>query len=138
MGAYDVQLCSGDGLADGAEGFEELRAAFALELGADEEDAVGGVVLDGIRGWDEGEIDTSAEVEDALGGDAVVEEKRLTEVLAEGEDGGHLLGGLLFVAESLVDALAGDTFHAEAAVEQLGQIAVVVGDAFAAGDDSGE
>ena len=48
VGAYDVELGGGDGLADGAEGFEELGAALAVEFGADEEDAVGGVVLGGI------------------------------------------------------------------------------------------
>ena len=138
VGAYDVKLGGGDGLADGGEGFEELGAAFALELGADEEDAVEGVVLGGSGIGDFGEVDGSADVEDALGWDAVVADEGLAEVLAEGEDGGHLLGGLLFVAEGLVDALAGYTFHAEAAVEQFGQIAVVVGDAFAAGDDGGE
>lgn len=44
-GAYDVQFRRGNGLADDAEGFEELGATLALELGADEEEAVGGVVL---------------------------------------------------------------------------------------------
>ena len=118
--AYDVQLGVGDGFADDAKGFEKLGAALAVEFGAYEENAVGGVVLVGVGVGECGEIDGSADVEDALRGDVVVADEGLAEVLAEGEDGGHLVGGLLFVAEGLVDALAGDAFDAEAAVEQLG------------------
>jgi len=62
----------------------------------------------------------------------------LAKVFAEGEDGGHLIGRLLFVAEGLVDAVAGDAFDTETAVEQFGEIAVVVRDAFFAGEDGGE
>ena len=138
VGAYDVELGGGDGFADDGEGFEKLRAALAVELGADEEDAVGGVVLGEVGGGDGGEIDCAADVEDALGGDAVVADEGLAQVLAEGEDSGHLLGGVLFVAEGLVDAFAGDAFHAEAAVEQLGKIAVVVGDALLVRKGGGE
>ena len=129
-GTYDVKLSGGNGLTGGAKGLDELWAAFAGELGTDEENSVGGVVLVRDGGGDFGEVNRSAYVEDLVGGAVVVTNEGLAEVLAEGEDGGHLLGCLLFVAEGLVDAFARDAFDPEAAVEQLGEIAVVVGDAF--------
>ena len=49
-----------------AEGFEELRAAFAGELGAYEEDAGGGVVLGWVGLGEGGEVDAGAYVEDAV------------------------------------------------------------------------